>query len=475
MAGGSPGRSGPWKRVPGSELGRGKSAGKLFRYSPNLSAILVVAYPAGVAGQSRVRSMLRILHFSDLHIGVENYGRMDPATGLSTRLGDFLGSLDEVVEFALNQEVDLVLLAGDAYKGRDPSQTHQREFARRLHRLSSAGIPVFLLVGNHDLPNAGSRANSVEIFPTLQVPNVHIGDQLQTYTVDTPAGPLQIVAVPWPRRGRLLTREESRGLTIDAVRTEIEARMTEAILERVSQLDPGLPAILTGHVTINGSTVGTERSMMLGNDHVLLVSAVHRPELEYVALGHIHKYQVLRREPPVVAYSGSLQRVDFSEEGDEKGFCVVDLDPAAPQGQRLVNFRFQPVSARPFVTIDVRVAAGESEPTEAVLRAIARHNIAEAVVRVRIALPAAADPLLREGEIRAALAPAHYIAAISREVEDTRRTRLNHNATEGLQPLQVLRLYLESRDTSPPRLDRIIHCAEELIEAEETAASSPSA
>ena len=97
---------------------------------------------------------MRILHFSDLHIGVENYGRLDPATGLSTRLADFLGALDEVVEFALTQQVDLLLLAGDAYKGRDPSQTHQREFASRLFRVASAGIPVFLLVGNHDLPNA---------------------------------------------------------------------------------------------------------------------------------------------------------------------------------------------------------------------------------------------------------------------------------------------------------------------------------
>ena len=108
---------------------------------------------------------MRILHFSDLHIGVENYGRIDPETGLSTRLGDFLDSLDQVVEFALNEGVDLVLLAGDAYKGRDPTQTHQREFAKRLNRLSQAGIPTFLLVGNHDLPAASSRATAVDIFP----------------------------------------------------------------------------------------------------------------------------------------------------------------------------------------------------------------------------------------------------------------------------------------------------------------------
>ena len=406
---------------------------------------------------------MRILHFSDLHIGVENYGRMDPATGLSTRLADFLAALDEVVDYAVTQQVDLVLLAGDAYKGRDPSQTHQREFASRLYRISSAGIPVFLLIGNHDLPNASSRANAVEIFPTLQVPNVHIGGNLQTYPIETPAGPLQIVAVPWPRRGRLITREESRGLTIDQVRAEIESRMTEAIALRVNELDPQIPAILTGHVTINGSTVGTERSMMLGNDHVLLASALHRPELEYVALGHIHKHQVLRRESPIMAYSGSVQRVDFSEEADDKGFCVVDLDPSAPQGKRLTDFQFHTVNARRFVTVDVTIAPGEPDPTAAVLRAMARRDLVDAVVRVRIKLSPEADSLLREGDIREALASAHYIAAISREVEGSRRTRLASGESEGLQPLQALRLYLEGRDGSPQRRDRVLRYAEELI------------
>ena len=416
---------------------------------------------------------MRILHFSDLHIGVENYGRIDPATGLSTRLGDFLSSLDEVVEFALNEQVDLVLLAGDAYKGRDPSQTHQREFARRLHTLSSAGVPVFLLVGNHDLPNASSRANAVEIFPTLQVPNVHIGDNLQTYNISTPAGPLQVVAVPWPRRGGILTREESRGLTIEEVRQRIEEVMTTGIQARVDALDPDIPAILSGHVTINGSTVGTERSMMLGNDHVLLVSAVHRPELEYVALGHIHKHQVLRREPPMVVYSGSLQRVDFSEEGDDKGFCVIDLDTESPQGQRLVDFRFQPVQARPFVTIDVQVPPGESDPTAAVLRAISRRDIADAVVRVRVRAPAAVSTPLREGEIREALQPAHYIAAVSLELDGPRRTRLDRDSADDLQPMQALRLYLESREAEPQRRDKIIRYAEELIQADESVESTP--
>ena len=407
---------------------------------------------------------MRVLHFSDLHIGVENYGRIDPETGLSTRLGDFLYSLDQVVEFALTEGVDLVLLAGDAYKGRDPTQTHQREFAKRLNRLSRAGIPTFLLVGNHDLPAASSRATAVDIFPTLEVANVYVGNSLKNYDVSTPLGPIQVLAVPWPRRSAILSREDSRGMSIEQVRQALEERLTEGIDIEAKKLNPDIPAIITAHVTVNGATVGTERSMMLGQDHVLLVSALDRPQVEYVALGHIHKHQILRPDPPMVVYSGSLQRVDFSEEGDEKGFCVVDLDQTAPQGQRMTNFEFHKLDARIFVTVDVSVEPQDVDPTATVVRAINRKEIADAVVRVRISLAAESDAHLRETEIREALEPAHFIASISREIVGSRRTRISPTEGEDLQPMQALGLYLDSRNIEGERRKQILRKAEELIE-----------
>ena len=410
---------------------------------------------------------MRILHFSDLHIGVENYGQTDPETGLSTRVADFLSSLDEVVEYALTEDVDLVLLAGDAYKGRDPSQTHQREFAKRLSRLSEASIPSFLLVGNHDLPNAVSRATAVEIFQTLQVPYLQVGSNLQNYTIPTKSGPLQILAVPWPRRSGILNREESRGLTIEEVRQAVQDRMTQAIYARAESLDPDVTAILTGHVTVNGATVGTERSMMLGQDHVLLAGDIGRPQVDYVALGHIHKHQILRNENPFMAYSGSLQRVDFSEEGDDKGFCVVDLDPAAPQGKRLTDFDFHRLDARRFVTVDVTVPVGDPDPTSAVVRGIARKDVVGAVVRVRVTLPSEVEAQLRDSDIRDALSEAHYIAAINRESpQEARRTRLDAESAKDLQPMEALRLYLESRGVEPERQEKMLRHAEELVERE---------
>ncbi len=120
---------------------------------------------------------MKIIHFADLHLGVENYGRIDPATGLSSRLNDFLAAFDELVDYALAEKVDLVLFCGDAYKTREPTQTQQREFARRINRLATADIPVFLLTGNHDMPNAIGRATATEIFDTLAVKNVYVANR----------------------------------------------------------------------------------------------------------------------------------------------------------------------------------------------------------------------------------------------------------------------------------------------------------
>ncbi|MSQ22304.1 MAG: exonuclease SbcCD subunit D [Dehalococcoidia bacterium] len=408
---------------------------------------------------------MKLLHFSDLHIGVENYGRPDPDTGLSTRLLDFLAAFDELVDYAIAARVDAVLFAGDAYKSRDPSQTHQREFARRIARLAAEGIPVFLVTGNHDLPAIAGRASALDIFPTLAIERVFVADHISTTILPTRAGPLQIVALPWIRRSQFLTRDDTRNLTLDQITQRLQERLTNALTQELQRLDPNLPAVLVAHVTVSGATVGTERSMMLGRDHVILLSALATPALDYVALGHVHKHQVLGYNP-TVAYSGSLQRVDFSEEAEDKGFCMIDLDENQPPGSRLRRFDFHPVKARPFLTIDVDVPPGDDDPTQRVLDTIARKYVTDAIVRVRIHLPEELESRLRESDIRDALSAAHYVAAIQRDVTRSRRTRLTPESSRGLGPREALRLYLESRSTDPQRMDVLLSHADALLREE---------
>ncbi|HEY89676.1 MAG TPA: exonuclease SbcCD subunit D, partial [Thermoflexia bacterium] len=310
---------------------------------------------------------LRILHFADLHIGMENYGRLDPETGLNQRVADFLARLDQVVDYAIEHEADLVLFAGDAFRSRDPNPTHQREFARRLRRLSELAIPTVLLVGNHDIPVMSQRASSVDIFTALAVPHITVVREPQLLRLETAHGPVQIGALPYPVRQRLLTREQFRRLSQDELDQAVTEVVTGLIRELTAQLEPDFPAILTGHFSVESAHWGSERAIMVGRDVTVPLSALMDPAWDYVALGHIHQHQNLNPEnnPPVV-YAGSLERVDFSEEGQPKGFCWVEVRSEA------TSWRYIQSPARHFQTVrvDVRESA---EPLAKIQRAVAQH------------------------------------------------------------------------------------------------------
>lgn len=403
--------------------------------------------------------MVKVFHFADLHLGVENYGRPDAATGLHTRLLDFLTSFDELVEYALAEPTDLVLFAGDAYKNRDPNPTHQREFARRIHRLASANIPVFLLTGNHDIPGTVGRANTLDIFATLEVPNVHVGRRLGIHRVQTRSGPVQIIALPWVIRSHLLGRDEYKNLGLGEIEELTLTKLENALGAQVSNLDPSVPTIMAAHGSVQGAVYGSERSVMLGQDLVLPSSLLKNAAFDYVALGHIHRHQVLNQEPPVV-YAGSLDRIDFGEEKEAKGFVIADVERGHAE------FKFVPLThTRRLVTIEV--TADGADPMAQVQKAIATHDIKEAIVRLIIHTTMEKNHLLVDREIHGWLGEAFKIAAVVRDVKRVPRLRLGTDQTvEQMTPMQVLQRYLQLRQLSKERIEKLMEYAQRVIGAE---------
>jgi exonuclease SbcD len=405
---------------------------------------------------------IRVLHFADVHIGIETYGQTDPHTGLSSRVRDFFDRLYEMRDYAAANEVDLAIFAGDAFKTRNPSPTYQREFARFVRDLAAL-CPVVLLVGNHDLPASASKAASIEIYDTLDVPNVIVGVDYALHRIETRRGPVQVATAPYPVRGRLLAERKTRGLAIDALdellQETIEVQLTE--LAAQADADPA-PRILTGHFSVAGALFGSERAVMLGRDvsvrqEVLVDPAENGvPVWDYVALGHIHRHQVLHDAPPVV-YSGSLERIDFGEEGDQKGFCWAEIT----RGK--TDWRFVPVAARPFITL--RADARESrDPTADVLAAARGMDVTAAVVRVAVQLSEANAHLIRDRDIRRALhdAGADHVAALQKEVDRPVRARLG-SSPERLTPRELLARYFTARDMAPDRIDTLLDAADSLI------------
>jgi exonuclease SbcD len=406
---------------------------------------------------------IRALHFADLHIGMENYGKLDPQTGISSRIRDFLDRLDEIITTAFERDADLVIFAGDAFKTRDPDPTQQREFARRIKQLSDR-IPVFMLVGNHDIPGMAARATSIDIFRALQVGNITVGRTIGSQVIETKRGPVFLGWVPFPVRNRLLSQEEYRGASVEDLDRAVEALITkelETLAERAAEHD--MPRVLVGHFSVGGAVFGSERSVMLGRDLVIQKSALARPDWDYVALGHIHKHQNLtpkRAEgaPPIV-YSGSLERIDFGEEAEEKGFCWLNL----ARGE--TTWEFCRVKARPFRTVRVD-AREEADPTGAVTAAIAARNIAGAVVKVVIELREGQEAVLRRREIEAALAQAASVAGISVEVERTTRLTGLGVSPETLTPLEWVERYFEAKQKPPERMRKLLQAAEGVLRGE---------
>ena len=404
---------------------------------------------------------MKIIHFADLHLGVESYGRIDPASGLSSRFFDFLSAFDRLVDFAIENRVDLVLFCGDAYKSRDPSQTQQREFARRIKRLSESGIPVFLLVGNHDLPNAIGRATTTEIFDTLAIENIYVANRPDVHRIPTPGGIVQIVSLPWLRRSALLGKEDSKNLNFSQLNERMQQVLTGIIKDSAEKLDPELPSILAAHVWVVGACVGSETSMTIGQEHVLLLSNIALPAFDYVALGHIHRHQVLSQKPPVV-YAGSLERLDFGDEKDDKGFYLVEIEPDKETGQRRVSYRFQPINGRRFVTINADLNPEDPEPTAAILKAISSQDIAGAIVRLQISLPKELEGQVRDGDIKEALKEAHYYT-IAKNIRRESRLRLGKQSAEEITPIEALKAYLEAQKLSKGYSELLLKYGEELI------------
>jgi exonuclease SbcD len=406
--------------------------------------------------------MPKLLHLADIHIGMENYGHFNARTGLHSRLEDYLQRFDEALDYALNIEpVDLILIAGDIYKNRTPNPTHQREFARRINRVVRAGIPVFILTGNHDVPGANVRANSIEIFDTLQIAGVMIASRLGTCTINTQAGPIQMIAVPWLNRQALLSKDDMIGLPLGAIESEIVRRVADFIDESLKQLDPDVPTVLSFHGTLAGATFGAERSVMLGQDLILPRSVLALPGIDYIALGHIHKHQEVGTTPPAV-YPGSLERIDFGEEDETKGFVIVDLE------KNNTDWKFVPVNARPFVTIRVDVR-DHPDANERIRRAITPRNLHNAVVRVIIQCTPAQRATIDERTINEQIKGqgAFFVAAIVTEAERTTRGRFAGIADElhdGLTPRRALELYLQTKNVATERQARLLQAADGLLQ-----------
>jgi exonuclease SbcD len=400
---------------------------------------------------------MRILHFADAHIDMANYGRHDPESGLPFRVLDFLKSLDTIVDTAIAQKVDMVIFAGDAYKDRSPAPTFQREWGKRIMKLSEAKIPTLLLVGNHDISPATGRAHAIQEFDTLRVPYIRVLQKPELLTSkDLWDLPVQMITMPWiPRSGLMAATGETNATEAFS---RIEENIGGLIESWLEQTDPSLPIIFTAHASIEGAKFGGERLVMLGNDLVLSGGLVKNPRFSYVAMGHIHRPQDVNEgfQPPVV-YPGSIERVDFGEVKEDRFFVIAEIEKGKDTKVKWIQLK----GVRKF--IDCRTVLRSSENVTNFLKE-ALPNAKEmtgAIVRLMVEYPREWDSLIDEPALRKYAEDCFELHLVKRPQSESRVRIAEGQVVSSLSPLDLLGQYFDMSKVS--NADELKKLAQEII------------
>ncbi len=422
--------------------------------------------------------MVKFVHFADVHFGMENYGKIDKRTGLHSRLTDFCRSFDYLVDWSIKNKVDFVLFAGDAYKTRDPSPTYQREFSKRIKKLAESGIVTVLLVGNHDLPNAIGKANTLEIYSTLRTENIYVArepsvlkfykingkwqfqkglDKQQSKVDDC----FQVVALPWLTKNTLLSQEENEKISVAESYRVMSERINKIVSDLKQKVEKKFPAVFLGHFSVAGAEYGSERMVYFGQDVVVSQDVLQSGPWQYVALGHLHKYQSLSKVMPVI-YSGSIERVDFGEAKDKKGFIYGEISSNREQDFG-IKYKFIDLPAKDFVLIELDINEKESEPNSLILAAIKKDDIKNKIVKIKLTIPEEKISLIKQKEIAEVLKDAYYFAGIQKDIIKKSREKTLENI-ESLSVLETLEKYWQNKKLDPKKIADLKNYAQKILE-----------
>ncbi len=408
---------------------------------------------------------VKILHFADAHIDSYTGGRIDPKTGFPFHTGDFLKALDEIVETAINEQVQLVLFAGDAYRNATPVPTYQREWQRRLIRLSQAKITTLMIPGNHDISNAVNRASALQELDTLQVPWVHLAaGGVHLYTPEELDGvPVQVLAVPWMPLSLLSAKDKENKLTPEERASEFEQELIKRIQKGIGKADPNLPLILLTHYSVQGSTYPSGQVAELGRDVTLSRSLVCDPAFSYTALGHIHLFQDLNegQQPPVI-YPGSIERVDYGEYKEKKGFILAEVD------NHHTEYTFRELHTRRMYNLSFEAKDAGTLQEDLLDLLPSEEKAKDAMIRLVVTYPHEFESMINERELRKRVEGALDFQFKRKPVYQA-RMRIQSKNISSLTPQDLLTAYCQITKTSDAEAKALCSLAEEIFTESDSA------
>jgi exonuclease SbcD len=287
---------------------------------------------------------VRLLHTGDWHLGKRLHG--------ADRLDEAEAALAEIAALAESEAVDAVLVSGDLLDRRVIDSAALGACLRAMERLA-ATAPVLAVAGNHDDPDLWGH-----LAPYLAARGIHVAGRVRpvseaVVSVATAAGPLHAALLPWPEPARMAVEagasaQEARLRYADLVGAVVGRYAAEAVARR---REAGGVAVLVGHLMVERALPGGgEREMTMGITYTVSTAALPA-DLDYIALGHVHRPQTLPGLAAPGRYAGSPMALDFSEDNHAKSAVVVDV-----AGDRTVHREVPLSAAAPLVRLRGSIA-----------------------------------------------------------------------------------------------------------------------
>lgn len=273
----------------------------------------------------------------DLHLNKSVYKGVNDEefTDLPFRNGDFMRGFRWNVDKALEEEVDLFIIPGDVYEHFDPANTVRGFFSAQLERLHSKKIPVIILIGNHDVCKKG---HALEDIHKLGLKAIKV---VEEPTVFDYKGEVRIMLFPYSlliERG-ILSEKEALLKFLDETK---EKRQSD------------IPTFFFGHFGVYGAKLNSDEDgkegMVNKNPDSIRVDDLDKIGADYVVLGDYHRHQVLPTKKCFAMYTGSVERTDFDEADQEKGFIIYDSEAEEVDGYGKCRFMKYP-NPRPMLEL----------------------------------------------------------------------------------------------------------------------------
>jgi DNA repair protein SbcD/Mre11 len=319
---------------------------------------------------------VKVLHTSDWHAGKLLRGR--------SRIAEHRAVLGEIAEIAEREKADLVLVVGDLFETAAPPPEATAVVFDALLALRETGAHVVVVGGNHDQQSELDAVAPVFARLGISVLGLPAGPDRAVVHLDG----ARIVMLPWMSQRWAIKTEQLMGATAAGVAQFYAARVARLIEWLCAGFSPTDINIVAAHCMVQGGKLGGgERDAQLIDDYMIPAGAFPSAA-SYVALGHLHRAQLMPGPAPIW-YSGSPIQVDFGESDDRKQVLVVDAPATGAARVTPVELargrRLRTVTG----TLDeLAHAAGDDAFLRVVVREQPRPGLAD---EVRALLPQAVD------------------------------------------------------------------------------------